>query len=114
MEPIAKILTEELKSTSFFNPAIPVYMNGDGNPVTDGLAKADLMVKQDESPAQWVKTLKNMQEDGIDTFIECGAGRTPSGLVKKRFGSVKRIMKKSLPFPWRCLTLFYLRKPRQG
>ena len=64
-------------------------MTVDGKPVTEGGAVPNLLVKQAMSPVQWVKTLENMQADGIDTFIECGAGKTLSGLVKKTLKGVK-------------------------
>ena len=89
MEPAAKRLEEEFKSIPFQNPSIPVYMNVDGKPVTDGSAIPELLVKQAMSPVRWVQTLENMQADGIDTFIECGAGKTLSGLVKKTLKGVK-------------------------
>lgn len=89
MEPAAKRLEEEFRSITFQNPSIPVYMNVDGKPVTGGDAIPNLLVKQAMSPVQWVKTLENMQADGIDTFIECGAGKTLSGLVKKTLKGVK-------------------------
>lgn len=89
MEPAAKRLEEEFKKISFQNTTIPVYMNVDGKPVTDGNAIPDLLVKQAMSPVQWVRTLENIQADGIDTFIECGAGKTLSGLVKKTLKGVQ-------------------------
>ena len=89
MEPAARRLEEEFKSITFMNPAVPVYMNVDGRPITDGAAVAALLVKQAMSPVRWVQTLENMQADGIDTFIECGAGKTLSGLVKKTLKGVK-------------------------
>ena len=89
MEPAAKRLEEEFKNIPFQDPSIPVYMNVDGKPVTDGSAVPGLLVKQAMNPVQWVKTLENMQADGIDTFIECGAGKTLSGLVKKTLKGVK-------------------------
>ncbi|MBR4580612.1 MAG: ACP S-malonyltransferase [Lachnospiraceae bacterium] len=89
MEPAAKRLGEEFKKISFNNPSIPVYMNVDGKPVTDGKVVADLLVKQAMSPVHWVQTIENMRADGIDTFIECGAGKTLSGLVKKTRKDVK-------------------------
>jgi malonyl CoA-acyl carrier protein transacylase len=85
----AKRLEEEFKKIAFQNTAIPVYMNVDGKPITDGTAVPALLVKQAMSPVRWVQTLENMQADGIDTFIECGAGKTLSGLVKKTLKGVK-------------------------
>lgn len=89
MEPAAKRLEEEFKRISFQNTTIPVYMNVDGKPIIDGTAVPGLLVKQAMSPVRWVQTLENMQADGIDTFIECGAGKTLSGLVKKTLKGVK-------------------------
>lgn len=63
-------------------------MNVDGEVVEDGSKIAELLVKQAMSPVQWVATLQNMREAGIDTFIECGPGRTLSGLVKKTLTGV--------------------------
>lgn len=88
MEPAAKRLEEEFKSLTFQNPGIPVYMNVDGKPITEGTLIAELLVKQAKSPVRWVQTLENMRADGIDTFIECGAGKTLSGLVKKTLKGV--------------------------
>ena len=88
MKPAAEKLAELFKSKSFSNPAIPVYINVDGKVVVDGNTVKDLLVQQAMSPVQWVKTLQNMREAGIDTFVECGPGRTLSGLVKKTLAGV--------------------------
>ena len=88
MKPAADKLAELFKNKAFSNPVIPVYMNVDGMSVDEGDKVADLLVRQAMSPVQWVKTLQNMQEAGIDTFIECGPGRTLSGLVKKTLTGV--------------------------
>ena len=89
MEPAARRLENEFKKIIFNNPSIPVYMNVDGKPITYSAIVADLLVKQAMSPVRWVQTLENMQADGIDTFIECGAGKTLSGLVKKTLKGVR-------------------------
>lgn len=89
MEAAAKRLEEEFKRIYFQNPTVPVYMNVNGKPVTDSVVIADLLVKQATSPVRWVQTLENMQADGIDTFIECGPGKTLSGLVKQTIKGVK-------------------------
>ena len=41
------------------------------------------------SPVRWQTTIENMIADGFDTFIEVGAGKTLSGLVKKINADVK-------------------------
>lgn len=89
MEPAAKRLEEEFKKIDFQKPSIPVYMNVDGKPVMNEGDFPEFLVKQAMSPVRWTKTLENMQADGIDIFIECGAGKTLSGLVKKTLKGVK-------------------------
>ncbi len=88
MEPAAVKLKQAFASVTFRDPSIPVYMNVDGNPVTDGNRIADLLVMQAMNPVRWVQTLTNMQGSGVDTFVECGAGKTLSGLVKKTLKGV--------------------------
>ncbi len=88
MEPAAMRLKEEFADMAFADPTIPVYMNVDGAPLPGGAAAEELLVRQAMSPVRWVKTLENMQADGVDTFIECGPGKTLSGLVKKTLKDV--------------------------
>lgn len=88
MEPAAKKLDELFKAKKFNTPRIPVYMNYHGETVTNQSEIADLLVKQAMNPVRWVKTLENMRDAGIDTFIECGPGKTLSGLVKKTLKDV--------------------------
>lgn len=83
MEPAARKLEALFAEKAFATPSMPVYMNVDGAPNTDAAAIPALLVKQAMSPVRWVQTLRNMQADGFDTFIECGPGRTLSGLAAK-------------------------------
>ena len=89
MKPAAMRLEEEFKKIAFSDPLLPVYMNVDGRPILDGETLPELLVRQAMSPVRWVQTLENMTTDGIDTFIECGAGKTLSGLVKKTIKGVR-------------------------
>ena len=88
MKPAAMRLEEEFRDVVFSDPSIPVYMNVDGNPIRNGADISGLLVRQAMSPVRWTSTLDNMKADGIDTFIECGAGKTLSGLVKKTIKGV--------------------------
>ena len=38
---------------------------------------------------RWVDTLHTLQDQGIDTFIEVGPGKTLSGLVKRTLSDVR-------------------------
>lgn len=89
MAPAANRLHTALSEVSIKSPTIPVYMNVDGNPINSADDIIELLVRQAMSPVRWVETLHKMQENGIDTFIECGPGRTLSGLVKKTLNNVK-------------------------
>ena len=88
MEPAAMKLKEAFGSVKMADPSIPVYMNVNASPLESGSEAADLLVSQAMSPVYWAQTLTNMYKDGIDTFIECGAGKTLSGLVKKTLKGV--------------------------
>lgn len=88
MKPAADKLEELFKTKSFSEPTVPVYMNVNGEPVSSAEDIPGLLVKQAKSSVQWVKTLQNMRDSGIDTFIECGPGKTLTGLVKKTLKGV--------------------------
>ena len=88
MEPAAKKLAARFAEKAFSAPAFPVYMNVDGAPCADAAALPGLLVRQAMSPVRWTRTLRNMRDDGFDTFIECGPGRTLSGLAAKTLEGV--------------------------
>lgn len=83
MEPAAVRVGEELDKINLRSPNIPVYMNVLGESVCTAEKITDLLVRQAMSPVRWVDTLENMKRDGIDCFVECGAGKTLWGLTRK-------------------------------
>lgn len=83
LRPAAQRLAAALKDVVIRSPGVPVYMNVDGKAETDGAAVAEKLVMQARSPVYWEKTLRNLYEDGVRTFIELGPGKTLSGFVKK-------------------------------
>lgn len=71
-------------------PSIPVYANFTGEPyLGDTKGIKSLLSKQVNNSVQWEKTIRNMINDGVDTFVEVGAGKTLSGLVKKISADVR-------------------------
>lgn len=60
---------------------IPVYANCNAEPYGDDVWS--LMETQINHPVRWEQIIRNMAENGIDTFIEVGPGQTLSKFVKK-------------------------------
>ena len=83
MEPASRVLEDMFKGISFGEPAFPVYANRTGLPGRGADKIRGLLVEQVKSSVMFEDTLKNMIEDGVDTFIEIGPGKTLSGFVKK-------------------------------
>lgn len=83
MEPAAEKLKEHFRKITFTDTEMPVYMNVDAMPVTKADEIPDRLVRQASNPVRWADTIRKMHEDGIETFIECGPGKTLSRLAKK-------------------------------
>lgn len=62
-------------------PEIPVYSNTTAQVYSGNTAET--LGRQMCSPVKWQSTIENMIADGVDCFIEVGAGKTLSGLIKK-------------------------------
>ena len=66
------------------NLQTPVYANMTANPYPDDKEGIiDTISNQISNSVKWEETLNNMAAAGIDTFIECGPGKTLSGFVKR-------------------------------
>ncbi len=87
MSEAAAKLREELKNYEFKKPSIDLYSNYTAEKYAGDAA--ELLAKQVENPVKWQKIIENMIEDGVDTFVEVGPGKTLTGLVSKISKNVK-------------------------
>ena len=78
-----------LKMKNLNQPKLPIVLNVLGDFYHHDLSLIDLMIKQMATSVKWEASIKKMIEDGVDTFIEIGPGKTLSGFVKKIDRSVK-------------------------
>ncbi len=79
---------EKILSRQPLNPTcIPLYANVNARPY--GGNAAELLAKQASNPVRWQATIENMIANGADTFIEVGAGKTLSGLIRKTDANVR-------------------------
>lgn len=81
MESAASELEGVLENIELGKPRLPVYANFTAKPYSDN-AK-ELLVRQVKSPVRWQETVEALAAQGVDTFLECGPGKTLCGLIKK-------------------------------
>ncbi len=88
MQDASAAFGKALSDFSFTAPRIPVYANLTAAPY-DPAETAVTMQQQICSPVRWQETIERMIADGFTDFIEVGAGKTLSGLVKKISADVR-------------------------
>jgi [acyl-carrier-protein] S-malonyltransferase len=76
-------LAAELENVPVKAPKIPYYCNVEASAVTDGAPVKELLAKQVSGTVRWRETMLRMMEDGVDTFIEIGPGKTLAGFLRK-------------------------------
>ena len=82
MESASQTLKEVLEPLKLSEAKVPVYANFNAQPYTQAAAK-ELLVDQVKSPVRWQETVERLCGLGVDTFIECGPGKTLCGLIRK-------------------------------
>ena len=72
-----------LENVSVSMPRIPVYANVTAKPYTSPKEIRILLHNQLTHPVRWVETIENMVRQGVEAFVEVGAGKVLSGLVRR-------------------------------
>lgn len=76
-------LAAEMAGMEFAPLRIPYVTNVTSNKVTDSAQIKPLLARQVYSSVYWMQSVRTMIEEGADTFIEIGPGRTLAGFMKK-------------------------------
>ncbi len=79
----SKALRKELEKVTINKFDTRVIKNLDGELYRDDDDIRDILSKHIINPVRFSKTIKTMLNEGIDTFIEIGPGKTLSGFVKR-------------------------------
>ncbi|MBE3592711.1 MAG: ACP S-malonyltransferase [Thermoanaerobacter sp.] len=77
-----ELLERDLEKVEIKDLKIPVVSNVTADYASKDQVK-DLLIKQVSHPVLWEQSVKRMIEDGVDTFVEIGPGKTLTGFVKK-------------------------------
>ena len=76
-------LGEVLQNVELHDVEIPYTTNVTAQFVRDKDQIKDLLVAQVSSSVRWQQCVETMIEDGVDTFVEIGPGKTLSGFMRK-------------------------------
>lgn len=81
MESAARELEAVLAGMELHKPRLPLFANYTARPYGDD--GKDLLTRQVMNPVRWQETVERLAGEGVDTFFECGPGKTLCGLIKK-------------------------------
>jgi [acyl-carrier-protein] S-malonyltransferase len=83
MAPAAEAMAEALARTPPAPPIVPLIANVTAAKATDPAEIARLLVEQVTRTVRWRESVQTMLDLGIDSFIELGAGKVLTGLVRR-------------------------------
>ncbi|MEO8714523.1 MAG: ACP S-malonyltransferase [Acetobacteraceae bacterium] len=83
MAPAAEAMTEALAATPPAAPVVPIVANVSAAKATDPAEIAELLVRQVTATVRWRESIETMGTLGVDSFVELGAGKVLSGLIRR-------------------------------
>lgn len=83
MAPAADVMAEAFESTPPGIPIVPLIANVSGAKETDPNRIRELLIRQVTATVRWRECVQAMVDLGVDSFVELGAGKVLSGLVRR-------------------------------
>ncbi|GAN77079.1 ACP S-malonyltransferase [Acidisphaera rubrifaciens] len=83
MAPAAEAMAEALGRHPPAAPTVPLIANVSAAKATDPARITDLLVRQVTATVRWRESVQTMVALGVDSFVELGAGKVLSGLVRR-------------------------------
>lgn len=83
LQDAADKLSSELEEITVSKMNMPYFTNVTAESIEQVDEIKALLTKQVVSPVRWEETIRNMIDDGVETFIEIGPGKSLSGFMKK-------------------------------
>jgi [acyl-carrier-protein] S-malonyltransferase len=83
MQPAAQRLEVDLRATEFHDLRIPLVNNADAEIITDGDEAREGLIRQVTLPVRWEESIRELIDQGVNTFVEVGPGRVLTGLLRQ-------------------------------
>lgn len=99
LEGVEEKLKEEFKTVTFHNGSIPYVSSVNAEVIAADADRAvikSLLEKQVHVSVRWQQAVETLINEGVDTFIEVGPGKTLSSFIKRISRQVKIINIKSV------------------
>lgn len=84
-----KRLTLDLQATKFKDLQIPLVNNVSAVVTTKGDEARENLIKQVSAPVLWFESMQTLEREKADVFVEIGAGKVLSGLIKQTLHSAQ-------------------------
>lgn len=83
MAPAADVMRGALSKAAISKPAKPVVANVLASPIDEPDAIRARLVEQVTGRVRWRESVEWLAANGVDTFVEIGAGKALSGMIKR-------------------------------
>jgi [acyl-carrier-protein] S-malonyltransferase len=83
MAPAAQRLEADLRATAFHTLRIPLVTNADAEITSNGDEARESLIRQVTLPVRWEESIRELVEQGVNTFVEVGPGRVLTGLLRQ-------------------------------
>ncbi|MDH7499654.1 MAG: ACP S-malonyltransferase [candidate division NC10 bacterium] len=83
MRPAGERLGEVLAKLRWKDPRVPLVTNVDAQLASSAVQLRSALLRQATSPVLWEDSIRRLQEEGVNVFVEVGPGKVLSGLIKR-------------------------------
>jgi [acyl-carrier-protein] S-malonyltransferase len=83
MAPAQEKLEKDLRKIEFAALRVPLVTNVDADTETSGDEARDALIRQVTNPVRWEESVRELIDEGVNTFIEVGPGRVLTGLLRQ-------------------------------
>src|SRR5229473_4719955 len=83
MQPAAVRLEADLGTIAFHTLRVPLVNNADAEITTSGDEARESLVRQVTLPVRWEESVRELIDQGVNTFVEVGPGRVLTGLLRQ-------------------------------
>lgn len=83
MQPLEARLAETVARLTWREPEVPMASNASASLVTTAKGVREALLAQIARPVRWVECVRTLTSSGCSSFLELGAGRVLSGLVRQ-------------------------------